>query len=241
MPERERVAGMQPAVLELVDRAEVQVAEVDELADARLVEQPVADDGAGGVPQEPAEDDAERDRGAGYPSRYLVPAFANATAATKSTSEHERRELDVRMHGEHDRPRDEQRAHRPRDDLRHRPPEREPRQQHEHGAEGEAEVLDHSDQRRCVAGREEADALAVRLAAQDERAQAQRPEQQDAHALGRLRPVGASRRSAGGRAGSRRTCARRASRRRRARPPRPGRTAPSSPRGGTASSSRPLR
>ena len=39
VPERERVARVQPAVLELVDRAQVQVAELDELAHARHVEE----------------------------------------------------------------------------------------------------------------------------------------------------------------------------------------------------------
>ena len=64
MPERERVAGVQPAVLELVDRPQVQVAELDELAHARLVEEPVAGDDAGDVPEEPAEDDPDASHGA---------------------------------------------------------------------------------------------------------------------------------------------------------------------------------
>ena len=59
MPEREGVAGVQPSVLELVDSAQVQVAEGDELADARLVEEAVADDDALDVPEEPPEHDAE--------------------------------------------------------------------------------------------------------------------------------------------------------------------------------------
>ena len=42
VPERKRVARMEAAVLELVDRAQVEVAEVDELPYARLVEEPVA-------------------------------------------------------------------------------------------------------------------------------------------------------------------------------------------------------
>src|SRR5206468_11619468 len=42
------------------------------------------------------------------------------------------------------------------------------------------------DQGRGVAGREEADALSICVAAQDERAEPKRPEEQLAHALGRL-------------------------------------------------------
>jgi len=60
VPEREGVARMQATVLELVDRAQVQIAESDELADARLVEQAVAEDDALDVPEEPAEHDPDR-------------------------------------------------------------------------------------------------------------------------------------------------------------------------------------
>ena len=59
MPERERVAGMEAAVLELVDGPQVQVAESDQLAHARFVEEPVADDRVGDVPDAPAEDHPE--------------------------------------------------------------------------------------------------------------------------------------------------------------------------------------
>ena len=51
VPERERIAGVEPAVLELVDGAQVQARQVDELAHARLVEQAVADDRALDVPE----------------------------------------------------------------------------------------------------------------------------------------------------------------------------------------------
>ena len=50
---------MQPAVLELVDRAQVQRRQVDELAHARLVEEAVAGDDALDVPERPAEHDAD--------------------------------------------------------------------------------------------------------------------------------------------------------------------------------------
>ena len=75
-----------------------------------------------------------------YTNTWGAPRLRAAIAATL---QQQRGELDVRVHGEDDRPRDEERAHRPRNDLRHRPPEREPGKQHEHGAEREADVLDH--------------------------------------------------------------------------------------------------
>jgi hypothetical protein len=58
VPERERVARMQAAVAELVDAAHVQVAEVDELANAPEMEERVAGDGARNVPQQRAENEA---------------------------------------------------------------------------------------------------------------------------------------------------------------------------------------
>ena len=54
-----RSPGCRPAVLELVDGAQMQARQVDELAHARLVEQAVADDRALDVPEKPAEHDAE--------------------------------------------------------------------------------------------------------------------------------------------------------------------------------------
>src|SRR5699024_8591351 len=62
MPEREGVAGVQAAVAELVDRSDVQVAELDELPYATEVEERVAVDRGCDVPQQGADDDtAERD------------------------------------------------------------------------------------------------------------------------------------------------------------------------------------
>src|SRR5206468_10691013 len=55
VPQRKRVAGMQPAVDELVDGAEVQRAERVELPDAAEVEERVAMDDAGDVPERDAE------------------------------------------------------------------------------------------------------------------------------------------------------------------------------------------
>ena len=46
MPERERVPGMEAAVLELVDRAQMQARQADELAHTRFVEELIPDDRA---------------------------------------------------------------------------------------------------------------------------------------------------------------------------------------------------
>ena len=80
MPERERVAGVQAAVLELVDRAQVQGRQVDELAHARLVEEAVAGDRALDMPEEPAEHEpreadepGRRARAGSRPSAVPVP------------------------------------------------------------------------------------------------------------------------------------------------------------------------
>src|SRR5262249_8894043 len=47
VPERERVARVKAAVLELVDRSQVKIAEVEQLADAREVEERIAGDRVG--------------------------------------------------------------------------------------------------------------------------------------------------------------------------------------------------
>ena len=76
MPERERVAGVEPAVGELVRAREGEVVEREELLDAREVEEAVPADLAGDVPQREAED---RPRGEhrpapGHPHVRRVPA-----------------------------------------------------------------------------------------------------------------------------------------------------------------------
>ena len=55
VPEREGVAGVEPTSGELVDRPQVQVVEVDELAHPAFVEEPVAGDRARDVPEGEAE------------------------------------------------------------------------------------------------------------------------------------------------------------------------------------------
>ena len=69
VPERERVARMQTAVVKLVDRADVEVAEGIELAHAAEVEEGVTVDDPGDVPeQDPEHEPGERD-GQGVPGR----------------------------------------------------------------------------------------------------------------------------------------------------------------------------
>ena len=62
VPERERVPGMEPAVPELVDRPQGERAEVVELAHAADVEQRVAVDDSGNVPERDPEADSGDDR-----------------------------------------------------------------------------------------------------------------------------------------------------------------------------------
>src|SRR5581483_4573529 len=108
MPERERVAGMEPAVLELVERAKVQAAEIDELAHAREVEQSVPGDRARDVPQCDAEDDAaEEDEPAEARGRARRPDAAPGAADKRDEAdrtEQRQRERDVAVNGEDDRP-----------------------------------------------------------------------------------------------------------------------------------------
>ena len=61
VPERERVAGMEAAVGELVRAAEGEVAEREELLDPREVEEAVAADVPRDVPQEEAEHGSRRE------------------------------------------------------------------------------------------------------------------------------------------------------------------------------------
>jgi hypothetical protein len=68
VPEREGVAGVQARVGELADALEREVVELEELANASQVEQPVASD----RPRDPPEEDAEsapRERGPPAPGR----------------------------------------------------------------------------------------------------------------------------------------------------------------------------
>ena len=149
VPERERIAGMKPAVLELVDRPQVQVAELDELAHARLVEQPVAGDRPGNAPEEPAEDDPDQPG----PWRSARQSGHTANRVGDDSGDEDRGqddpgEPDVRVDGEDDRPRDEHGRGRPGEERRGRALPQRPRNggpggQHDDRAEDEPKVLGH--------------------------------------------------------------------------------------------------
>ena len=102
VPERERVAGMEAAVLELVDGAQRERAEVVELPDAAEVEDHVALDDALDPPERGAERDAaERD---GPPCR--------AAPAPSSARQRERQRDRAGDEHEHERQRRARRARR---------------------------------------------------------------------------------------------------------------------------------
>ena len=122
---------MEPAVLELVDGAQVQVAELDELAHAREVEEAVAGDDARDVPEQPSrgtipsgEDRAATGRPPGRPDGAQRPpgagrarsaANADRAASTPSASQI------VAVHGEDDGPGDEDARQGPRERRRRSP------------------------------------------------------------------------------------------------------------------------
>ena len=101
MPERERVAGVQPAVGELADVLERQLVEREQLLDAGEVEEAVAADIAGDVPErDPVEradrSDEPRPRDARRPRRAQaqrhrergdrIPARITSAASSESPS-----------------------------------------------------------------------------------------------------------------------------------------------------------
>ena len=84
MPEREGVAGVEPAVRELV-HVEVEVAELDQLANPREVEEAVAADLARDVPEQQPEHGAGRpDRGPSRAARHGGRAGSRTGAATSA-------------------------------------------------------------------------------------------------------------------------------------------------------------
>src|SRR5439155_18162918 len=111
VPERERVAGVQTAVLELVDGAEVEVAELDELADTCKVEEPVAADDARHVPERDPEPEpaGEHQRTAARPRHAQRPAKPCTEREGPDHAEEPEREHDVAVHREDDSPRGEDR------------------------------------------------------------------------------------------------------------------------------------
>jgi hypothetical protein len=107
VPEREGVARMQPAVLELVHRAQRERAEVEELAHAAEMKERVAVDDALDAPQRDAEaDPGERDETS--PARGLrmlaTPPAPREGQRGRAGSENEReRQVDRSMHRERER------------------------------------------------------------------------------------------------------------------------------------------
>ena len=153
VPERERVAGVQTTVLELVDAAQVEGCQVDELADARFVEEAVARDGAFDVPEQPPEDDAEPEPDSRTWSSWFAPrtrfvVVSDGQRNHEDDREHRDGEVDRAVQREHRGPRDEDRGHRPgqhrrRAALSERTCDRPAGRHDAERAEGEAEVDDH--------------------------------------------------------------------------------------------------
>ena len=111
VPERERVSRMEPAVLELVHRAQRERAEVVELPDAAEVEERVAVDDALDPPEERAEHDSrEHDRASSGQGLVAAPPPPRERKRHHARGEDEReREAERCVHRERERerPRDE--------------------------------------------------------------------------------------------------------------------------------------
>jgi len=103
VPERERVAGVQPAVRELVDRPDVQRAERVQLPDAAEVEERVAVHDARDVPEHGAEHEPcqrRRDARPGAAARRRLQR--ERKRGERDTPEHGQRDPDRRVHQEDD-------------------------------------------------------------------------------------------------------------------------------------------
>ena len=117
LPERERVAGMEPAVLELVHRPQVQVAEREQLANAGEVEERVAVERARDLPDQHAGEDAEADHA-------QRPAARDDDAAREQCDERPRTERRVQPDREVDRTPDREHDRAGREDPGQRPGKR---------------------------------------------------------------------------------------------------------------------
>ena len=141
VPERERVAGVEPPVGELVRRVEREVVEGEELLDAREVEEPVAADVPGDAPEEDPEGASEgqgeapaADTVGSRPPTDREGKCRHPCREHEDERERERRGDDVRHRhrGEdhHEPPRHPRRdpgdAERPRDDEAGRQHDRQP-------------------------------------------------------------------------------------------------------------------
>ena len=149
VPEREGVARVQAAVLELVEGAEVEVAELDELADAREVEEAVAGDDARDVPQGDAEGGTadEDERAAARPRHVDRTPDAGGERDDADGREHPEGERDVPVDCEDDGPGDEDGGQAEHERRRCRAPARRTRdqgagQEHHRGRGGETDVVE---------------------------------------------------------------------------------------------------
>ncbi len=148
VPEWKGIPGMQAAVLELVDGAQVQARQVDELANAGLVKQAVSDDRALDVPQEPAEHHAEDPDRRPRDVRADAPARPGDQRHERDHGQNGHRQVNRAVQREDARPGDEHAGERPGErrggrTRAQRPGDRQAGRQHHQGAEGEPQVLDH--------------------------------------------------------------------------------------------------
>ena len=244
MPERERVAGMQAAVLELVDRAQVQVPRSTSLRTRASWKSPSPTTAPATCQSNQPEDDA-RERRPARPAeprarRPLGPAARRRRRRTTAAHDDDRREQRARRAGSsraranttaqatNSARRTPRRASAERRALAERAcDERSPAAARAPVANASRRysITDHASSACDVAGGEEARAVAVVAPRSPRKTSARSRSDQSSSTprpLGLVAARGAWRGSAGGRAGSRRTAARRARRRRRARPRRPG-------------------
>ncbi len=120
VPERERVAGVKPAVGELVDGVERERAERIQLLHAREVEEPVAADVPGDVPEQEPEQRAGAERPSACPGSAPPSGRcgANRSATMPGTSRRSERQRQRRADGERHRQRAEDERERPRERRR---------------------------------------------------------------------------------------------------------------------------
>ena len=116
VPQRERVAGMEPAVRELVERVQREVVEREELLHPREMEEAVTADVPGDVPEEQTEHRPGGEDPAACPERpRRRRARANGMAASPADDEQDEGDAERGRCGERDRERREHDRERPRD------------------------------------------------------------------------------------------------------------------------------
>ncbi len=159
VPEREGVAGVEAAVDELVDGAEMEVAELDELSHPGLVEERIAGHRAFDMPERETEHHPDDTDGTPHPGdgigalsllgrreRLSEAADGDEAGGDPDPGEDRRCEPDRAVDGEDDRPGQKQREERPgegrgRASLAECPRNEEAREQDDAGREREPEIL----------------------------------------------------------------------------------------------------